>query len=83
MRTPEPDRLAEALKARGIGFKAYYRTPVHLQPAMAEYGQGYDLPATDAVAASHLAIPVSAVLTREQAEEVVGAVREGVGAGVA
>ena len=83
VRTPEPDRLAEALKARGVGFKAYYRTPVHLQPAMAEYGQGYDLPATDAVAASHLAIPVSAVLTREQAEEVVGAVREGVGAGVA
>ena len=83
VRTPEPDRLAEALKARGIGYKAYYRTPVHLQPAMAEYGQGYDLPATDAVAASHLAIPVSAVLTREQAEEVVGAVREGVGAGVA
>jgi dTDP-4-amino-4,6-dideoxygalactose transaminase len=83
IRTPEPDRLAEALKARGVGFKAYYRTPVHLQPAMAEYGQGYDLPATDAVAASHLAIPVSAVLSREQAEEVVGAVREGVGAGVA
>src|SRR3954454_22862806 len=83
VRTPDPDALAEALKARGIGFKAYYRVPVHLQPAMAEYGQGYDLPATDAVAASHLAIPVSAVLAREQAEEVVGAVREGVGARVA
>src|SRR4051794_7096028 len=83
VRTPQPDALADALKARGIGFKAYYRLPVHLQPAMAEYGAGYDLPATAEVAASHLAIPMSAVLTREQADEVVGAVREGVGAGVA
>src|SRR3954447_15994215 len=83
IRAPEPDALADVLKARGIGFKAYYRVPVHLQPAMAEYGAGYDLPATAEVAASHLAIPMSAVLMREQAEEVVGAVRDGVGAGVA
>src|SRR4051794_31651712 len=82
-RTPRPDALGEVLEARGIGFKAYYRVPVHLQPAMAPYGAGYDLPATAEVAASHLAIPMSAVLTRDQAEEVVGAVRAGVGAGVA
>ncbi len=81
--TPDPDRVAAVLKDRGVATKAYYRLPVHLQPAMAEYGAGYDLPATAAVAATHLAIPMSAVLTRDQADEVVGAVREAVGAGVA
>src|SRR3954467_2507851 len=30
IRTPEPDALADVLKARGIGSKAYYRVPVHL-----------------------------------------------------
>jgi len=82
VRTPDPDRLAAALKARDVGFKAYYRVPVHQQAAMAEYGAGVELPATAEVAATHLAIPMSAVLTRDQADEVVGAVRDGAGAGV-
>ncbi len=86
VRRTTPDALAatiaEGLRERGIGHKAYYRVPVHLQPAMAAYGEGYDLPVTAEVAASHLAIPMSAVLTREQADEVVGAVREAVAAGV-
>ncbi len=70
------DALAEALKGAGIGQKAYYRTPVHRQPAMVDrYGPGPELPATEAVAADHLAIPMSPVLTAGQAEEVVAAVR--------
>ena len=42
---------------------------------MREWGAGAELPATDAVAASHLAIPMSPVLSRGQADEVVAAVR--------
>jgi dTDP-4-amino-4,6-dideoxygalactose transaminase len=76
IRHREADRIAGALKDRGIGQKAYYRTPVHRQPAMAAYADGsVDLPATDEVAATHLAIPLSPVLGREQADEVVAAVR--------
>jgi dTDP-3-amino-3,4,6-trideoxy-alpha-D-glucose transaminase len=67
------DALAAALGEAGIGHKAYYRVPAHRQPAMREWGSGADLPATDEVARTHLAIPMSPVLSREQAEEVVAA----------
>ena len=76
VRHREADRLAAALKAAGIGQKAYYRRPVHRQPAMAPWADGVELPVTDELAATHLAIPMSPVLTREQAAEVVGAVRD-------
>ncbi len=72
---PEVERLEGALAAGAIGHKAYYRTPVHRQAAMREWGAGVELPATDHAARTHLAIPMSPVLTREQAEEVVAAAR--------
>jgi dTDP-4-amino-4,6-dideoxygalactose transaminase len=75
IRAAGADALAAALAGRGIGQKAYYRTPVHQQPAMAEYARGVELPATAEVARTHLAIPISPVLTREQAGMVVDAVR--------
>ena len=70
VRSERADALAEALAAAGHGQKAYYRTPVHLQPAMRAYSNGAALPATDEVARTHLAIPMSPVLSREQAAEV-------------
>jgi dTDP-3-amino-3,4,6-trideoxy-alpha-D-glucose transaminase len=72
---PEVERLESALGAAGIGHKAYYRTPVHRQTAMREWGAGVELPGTDEAARTHLAIPMSPVLTREQVDEVVAAVR--------
>jgi dTDP-3-amino-3,4,6-trideoxy-alpha-D-glucose transaminase len=75
VRSEAADELAAALKAAGHGQKAYYRTPVHLQPAMREYAGGVDLPATAEVARTHLAIPMSAVLSAEQAAEVVATAR--------
>jgi dTDP-4-amino-4,6-dideoxygalactose transaminase len=75
VRSERADELAAALKAAGHGQKAYYRTPVHLQPAMREYGAGADLPATAEVARTHLAIPMSPVLGREQAAAVVATAR--------
>jgi dTDP-3-amino-3,4,6-trideoxy-alpha-D-glucose transaminase len=56
-----------------VGHKAYYRTPVHRQPPMLEWGAAAELPATDQAAATHLAIPISPVLTAEQARDVVAA----------
>ncbi len=72
---PQVASLEAALAAAEIGFKAYYRTPVHRQSPMAAWGAGVELPATEQAAANHLAIPMSPVLSREQAEEVVAAVR--------
>ena len=75
VRDESVDGLAAALKAAGIGHKVYYRVPAHRQPAMAEWGAGVELPATDELARTHLAIPMSPVLSDEQAAEVVAAVR--------
>ena len=69
------DELAAGLGAHEIGCKAYYRTPVHRQPAMAAFAAGVELPATDELARTHLALPMSPVLSREQAAEVTAAAR--------
>jgi dTDP-4-amino-4,6-dideoxygalactose transaminase len=42
---------------------------------MLEYGAGVELPGTDDVARTHLAIPMSPVLTAEEAAEIVATVR--------
>ena len=72
---PQIVRIEAALADAGVGRKAYYRTPVHLQAPMGQWAGNVQLPATERVAADHLAIPMSPVLTREQAEEVLAAVR--------
>jgi dTDP-3-amino-3,4,6-trideoxy-alpha-D-glucose transaminase len=79
IRHERADAIAAALKQAGHGQKAYYRTPVHRQPAMAAWGAGAELPATDAVARTHLAIPLSPVLSPQQAAEVTAAIRAALG----
>jgi dTDP-3-amino-3,4,6-trideoxy-alpha-D-glucose transaminase len=69
------ERLETALGAAEIGCKPYYRTPVHRQQAMREWGTGVELPATEHAARTHLAIPMNPTLTREQAEQVTAAAR--------
>jgi dTDP-4-amino-4,6-dideoxygalactose transaminase len=75
VRDESVDALAEALGAAGIGHKVYYRVPAHRQPAMAEWGAAAELPVTDELARTHIAIPMSPVLGPEQAAEVAGVVR--------
>jgi dTDP-3-amino-3,4,6-trideoxy-alpha-D-glucose transaminase len=83
VRARAADALAEGLREAGIGQKAYYRTPIHRQPAMlARYGEGPSLPATDEVAADHLAIPMSPVLDEDQVGQVVAACRQQANIGV-
>jgi dTDP-4-amino-4,6-dideoxygalactose transaminase len=69
---PQADRLADALGAAGIGVRAYYRVPVHRQPALRTE---VELPATDELARTHLALPMSPVLAPAQVAEVAQAVR--------
>ncbi len=83
VRSEDADGLAASLAGAGIGSKAYYRTPIHRQPAMlARYGQGPSLPATEAVAADHLAIPIGPALTTADVAEVVAACRKHADIGV-
>jgi dTDP-3-amino-3,4,6-trideoxy-alpha-D-glucose transaminase len=72
---PQVERLEAALAAAGIGHKPYYRTPVHRQAPMRQWAAGVELPATEHAARTHLAIPMSPVLTSEQVDQVVVAVR--------
>jgi len=71
IRHDRSDELHEALTAAGIGARPYYRVPAHRQPAMREWGAGADLPGTEEAARTHLAIPMSPVLSASEAEQVV------------
>jgi dTDP-4-amino-4,6-dideoxygalactose transaminase len=58
---PDRDRIAAALKERGISTGVHYPIPVHRQPAMADAPhrvQGGELPVTDALAATCLSLPI-------------------------
>ena len=79
IRHERADELGASLGAAGIGSKAYYRVPAHAQPSMREWARDAVLPGTDEVARTHLAIPISPVLDRQQAADVVSAVRAAVG----
>jgi dTDP-3-amino-3,4,6-trideoxy-alpha-D-glucose transaminase len=75
VRHERADALLESLGAAGIGARAYYRTPVHLQPAMREFAPAVELPGTEEAARTNLAIPMSPVLGPPEAAEVVAAMR--------
>jgi dTDP-4-amino-4,6-dideoxygalactose transaminase len=79
VRSPERDRIAEALKDAGIGFATYYRRPLHLQPvfALLGYEEG-DLPETERAGRETIALPLWAGIAPEQQERVVETVRSAV-----
>jgi dTDP-3-amino-3,4,6-trideoxy-alpha-D-glucose transaminase len=78
VRHPDADGLAERLAAQDIGARAYYRRPVHLQPAMEELGgDRLDLPGTAEAARTHLALPMGTQLSVEQVDEVIAACASG------
>ena len=77
VRSPERDRLAEALAAADIGHASYYVTPLHLQPALRYLGQQEgSLPETEKAAAENLALPMWAGIPGEVQEKVVAVIRE-------
>jgi dTDP-3-amino-3,4,6-trideoxy-alpha-D-glucose transaminase len=77
VRSQRADELAATLGERGIGARGYYRTPIHRQPATARFAPaGLELPGTEEVARTHLALPMGPELTEDQVREVVAAVAE-------
>jgi dTDP-4-amino-4,6-dideoxygalactose transaminase len=75
VRHDDAEGLERALSDAGIGARRYYTVPVHRQPAMASIGAGVELPMTDELARTNLALPMSPALSAEQVSEVVAAVR--------
>lgn len=75
VRSERADELAGALGEQGIGARGYYRTPIHRQPATAGFATaGLELPGTEEVARTHLALPMGPELGADQVREVVAAV---------
>jgi dTDP-3-amino-3,4,6-trideoxy-alpha-D-glucose transaminase len=73
----QADAKLAQLNASGVQARAYYRTPLHRQPAMTPFstrnGKALELPVTDELARTIMALPISPVLNAAQAEEVVRA----------
>jgi dTDP-3-amino-3,4,6-trideoxy-alpha-D-glucose transaminase len=74
VRGDRADDLAAALGQSQIGARGYYRVPIHRQPATARFApEGLELPGTDEVARTHLALPMGPELSEEHVREVVAA----------
>ncbi len=73
------DAIMAALQQAKIACAIYYPVPLHQQKVFADYCAGISLPATEAVAARCLSLPMYPELTEEQVREVVGVIRGVVG----
>jgi len=76
-RSPERDRIRAALAAQGISTAVYYTTPLHLQPALRQFGYAAgSLPVTEQVAGDNFSLPLWAGISPATQERVVDAVRQ-------
>jgi dTDP-4-amino-4,6-dideoxygalactose transaminase len=79
VRSSERDRIAESLAEAEIASAAYYRAPLHLQPALAGLGHREgDLPVTELASRENLALPLWAGIGADVQERVVAAVKRAV-----
>jgi dTDP-4-amino-4,6-dideoxygalactose transaminase len=76
VRSPERDRIREALDDAGIASASYYVTPLHLQPPLRflGYSEG-SLPETERAARDNLALPLWAGIGADVQEQVVETVK--------
>ncbi len=76
-RSPERDNIRAALGEQGIATAVYYTTPLHLQPAMRQFGyEPGSLPVTEQVARDNFSLPLWAGIDGPTQERVVDAVRQ-------
>jgi dTDP-4-amino-4,6-dideoxygalactose transaminase len=74
VRSQRPDELIAGCAGAGVQARAYYRRPVHVQPAMAAYAPDRPLPATDAAARTIVALPMGPELADDDVAAVAAAV---------
>jgi dTDP-4-amino-4,6-dideoxygalactose transaminase len=75
-RSPEREAIIAGLKEQEIASAAYYRTPLHLQPALRFLGyQEGSLPETERASAENFAVPLWPGIPAETQERVVEAVK--------
>ena len=82
-RSPERDRIRQALGEAEIASAVYYTTPLHLQPALHFLGwKPGSLPETERAAEENFSVPLWPGIPAEVQERVVEAVRSAVGVSV-
>jgi dTDP-4-amino-4,6-dideoxygalactose transaminase len=74
VRHERADELVAGLNEADIEARAYYRVPVHRQPAMKEFGN-VDLPGTEEAARTNFAVPMGTGLQEHQVDQVVHTLR--------
>jgi dTDP-4-amino-4,6-dideoxygalactose transaminase len=75
IRVNDRDRFRENMNRQSVNTDIHYPTPVHLQPAYAEYAhQGKFLPITEAQAEEIVSLPIYPELTYEETEHVIRSV---------
>jgi len=76
IRTPKRDALLKHLIADSIEAAVRYPTPVHLQPAFADYGwQAGQFPVAERLARELLCLPIRQDMTSDEVDYVCGSVR--------
>jgi dTDP-4-amino-4,6-dideoxygalactose transaminase len=70
VRHERADELIAGLNDAGVQARAYYRVPVHRQPAMSEFGNA-ELPGTEEAARTNFASPMGTGLQEGQVDQVV------------
>jgi dTDP-4-amino-4,6-dideoxygalactose transaminase len=77
IRCARRDELRAFLADSGVGTEVYYPLPLHLQPALANFGhKAGDFPVSEQLAKEVLALPIFAELTEEEITTVAGLIRE-------
>jgi dTDP-4-amino-4,6-dideoxygalactose transaminase len=77
VRHPRRDELQKHLATNGIGTLIHYPVPPHLSGAYADLGMEKGaFPLAEAIASTILSLPMGPHLTLEEAQSVVGAIRE-------
>lgn len=76
---PNRDRVLAGLRERSVGADVYYPTPVHLQPAYAEWAPVDACPRATAAAASVLSLPIHPKVSADDLDYIAESVIEEVG----
>jgi dTDP-4-amino-4,6-dideoxygalactose transaminase len=70
------DELIAGLREAGIESRAYYRVPVHRQPAMRQLFGDVELPGTEEAARTNLALPMGPALQENEVDQVANTLRK-------
>lgn len=76
VRTPQRDRLKQALNEKGVGTLIHYPIPPHLQPAYADFNTIPTLPLARELSDEILSLPMSPVLDDQDVYAIVDIIRD-------